>query len=434
MNYILHIDGDGFFVSCELTRRPDLRGKPVVTGAERGIATALSYEAKALGLKRGDPVFKIRREFPQVVVLPSDFELYGMMAQRMYSIVRRFSPIVEEYSIDECFAEVILPYIGEGEGGVLVIPPPSLPLSKEEGNDDRLEILARCVRDTLEVELGVSFSVGIAPTKTLAKIASNWAKPHGATVIVPIDREQFLAKTPIGKVWGVGLAGKRKLESTGVLTALDFARKDEVWIKQHFHKPQLQTWRELNGVSVLSVSTAARVPQSIQRTRTFTPPSSKKEFLWTQLSKHTEEACMSARLHGLFASRALFFLKTQDFRYMTAQVEFNSTNSPQEILTRITGTFAGLFDSKKVYRATGVTLFYFQERAPEDLFGTNQQHERLENVYKSIDKLDSRFGKHTVFLASSLQHGDARPRLAVGRTSGVVPRRHLLLPQLGNVF
>src|SRR6185369_6203305 len=104
MSTILHIDGDYFFASCEISLNPSLRGKPVVTGQERGIATSMSPEAKALGVHRGMPVFKIRKEFPQVIITTSNYKNYGIFAQRMYDIVRRYSPLVEEYSIDECFA------------------------------------------------------------------------------------------------------------------------------------------------------------------------------------------------------------------------------------------------------------------------------------------------------------------------------------------
>src|SRR5688572_26380317 len=102
--HILHIDGDSFFASVETSLNPRLRGLPVVTGKERGIASAMSKEAKALGISRGMPIFKIKKEFPQVVILSSDYGTYELFAQRMFAIVRRYAREVEEYSIDECFA------------------------------------------------------------------------------------------------------------------------------------------------------------------------------------------------------------------------------------------------------------------------------------------------------------------------------------------
>src|SRR5688572_2309237 len=98
---ILHIDGDSFFVSCEQSLNPSLRGKPVVTGEEKGIASAMSPEAKKLGIHRGMPVFQIRKLYPETIILPGDYDAYALFAERMYTIVRRHAPLVEEYSIDE---------------------------------------------------------------------------------------------------------------------------------------------------------------------------------------------------------------------------------------------------------------------------------------------------------------------------------------------
>src|SRR3990167_8361555 len=103
---IFHMDGDAFFVACEVAKNPKLRGLPVVTGEERGIASALSYEAKALGLKRGDPIFRIKKNYPTVLVLPGDYKSYAEYSRKMFDIVRRYADDVEEYSIDECFADL----------------------------------------------------------------------------------------------------------------------------------------------------------------------------------------------------------------------------------------------------------------------------------------------------------------------------------------
>src|SRR4051812_44262540 len=103
---ILHVDGDAFFAACEVAKDPSLRGKPVVTGKERGIVSAATYEAKALGIKRGVPLHDVHKICPEAIILPSDYETYSLFSQRMYAIVRRYSPSVEEYGIDECFADL----------------------------------------------------------------------------------------------------------------------------------------------------------------------------------------------------------------------------------------------------------------------------------------------------------------------------------------
>jgi DNA polymerase-4/DNA polymerase V len=173
---ILHMDGDAFFVSVEVAKDPSLRGKPVVTGAERGIVSALSYEAKALGVTRGMPIFRVKKLFPTVIVLPGDYQSYAKYSSMMFDIVRRYADDVEEYSIDECFAELT-------------------------GLDKPLKMtyreIAERIKQEVNVELDLSVTVGVAPTKVLAKVASKWVKPNGLTIITVHDIDIFLSKTMI---------------------------------------------------------------------------------------------------------------------------------------------------------------------------------------------------------------------------------------------
>ncbi|MGH7141204.1 MAG: DNA polymerase Y family protein, partial [Minisyncoccia bacterium] len=150
---ILHIDGDAFFASCEVAKNPKLRGKSVITGKERGIVSAATYEAKALGVTRGMRLSDVRRICPDAVILPSDYETYSIFSARMYSIVRRYTPAVEEYSIDECFAD-------------LTGMRRSLHMSYPQ--------IAERIKEELDRELGMTFSIGLSATKVLAKVGSKW--------------------------------------------------------------------------------------------------------------------------------------------------------------------------------------------------------------------------------------------------------------------
>src|SRR3712207_5163375 len=206
---IVHIDGDAFFASCEQAKNPKLQGKPVVTGKERGIAASMSYEAKARGVTRGMPIRQVRQVCPDAIILPSDYETYSLLSVRMFAIVRRYTPEVEEYSIDECFADLT----------GLRRP---LRMSYEE--------MATCIKRDLDRELGFTFSVGLAPNKVLAKIASKWQKPSGLTIIPGREIHRYLAKLPIEKVWGIGEQTSAYLAKHGIRTALALARKPEAWI------------------------------------------------------------------------------------------------------------------------------------------------------------------------------------------------------------
>ena len=155
---ILHIDGDSFFASCEIAKDPSLRGKPVITGQERGIASSMSYEAKARGITRGMRLFEIKKICPEAVILPSDYETYSLYSKRMGAIVRRYTGEIEEYSIDECFADLT---------GL------RRPLHLS------YKAIAEKIKREIESELGMTFSVGVGLNKVTSKIASKWKKPSG---------------------------------------------------------------------------------------------------------------------------------------------------------------------------------------------------------------------------------------------------------------
>src|SRR4030095_1807820 len=152
---ILHIDGDAFFASCEQSRRPQLQGRPVVTGEERGIAGSMRCEATARGVTRGMRLAEIKKRCPEVVILPSDYETYSLLSKRFFTIVRRYTPEVEEYSIDECFC--------------------ALTGLRRPLRMSYLQIAER-IKHTLDTELGFTFSVGLAPNKVVAQIASKWQR------------------------------------------------------------------------------------------------------------------------------------------------------------------------------------------------------------------------------------------------------------------
>lgn len=174
---ILHIDGDAFFAACEQSRNPALQGKPVITGKERGIVASMSYEAKARGITRAMRLAEAKKLCPEVVLLPSDYETYSLLSTRLFAIVRRFTPDVEEYSIDECFADL-----------TGLQRPLNLSYHK----------IAERIQQVLAQELGCTFSIGLASSKVVAKIASKWKKPSGLTCIPGYEIHRYLATLPVG--------------------------------------------------------------------------------------------------------------------------------------------------------------------------------------------------------------------------------------------
>ena len=424
---ILHIDGDAFFASCEQARDPQLQGKPVVTGKERGIAASMSYEAKARGVTRGMRLSEIKRLCPDAIILPSDYETYSLLSKRLVAIVRRYTPEVEAYSIDEVFADLT----------GLRRP---LRMSYEQ--------MAAAIKKELDTELGFTFSVGLAPNKVLAKIASKWQKPSGLTSIPGYDIHRFLKALPVGKVWGIGPNTAALLNKHGVQSALDFARKPELWVKKLLTKPFYETWQELNGRSVLPLITEEKASyQSIQKVKTFTPPSGDRAFVFAQLSKNIENACIKARKYKLAAKGACIFLKTQQFKYHGLDVRFSrATPFPQEMIKIIEPAFEQLFRPGEEYRATGVVLIKLEtdDMVQLDLFGETLRAEKFSRVYQAVDRMREKYGKHTVFLGSSFlahkfgQHMGERgdePQRKQQLFKGETKRKRLAIPMfMGTVL
>ncbi|MFC1632601.1 DNA polymerase IV [Patescibacteria group bacterium] len=381
---IAHVDADAFFASCEQALHPELKGRPVITGKERGIVSAASYEAKALGIKRGVPLQDVKKICPDAVILPSDYENYSLFSKRMFDVLRRYSPSVEEYSIDEAFVDLT---------GL------RRPLNKTY-----LE-MGQTFQQDIENELGITVSVGISTSKVLAKLASKWNKPNGFLYISRRDIDQYLGKVTIDKVWGIGPQTTNFLLKQNIKTPLDFIKRPEEWIRKNLTKPHQEIWEELNGDSVYNVEAELKEKyQTITKTKTFTPATSDPVYVFGQLSKNIENACIKARRYKLGTKRISIFLKDQEYNFAGMQSTLSrNTAYPKDIMQIARKMFEQVYCSSKRYRATGVLLHDLDslESLQLNLFETPIQVKKQEHIFESIDELSKRFGKHTVFLGSS---------------------------------
>ncbi len=382
---ILHLDADAFFASCEQAIHPELKGKPVITGKERGIVAAASYEAKARGVKRGMRLFEAKKACPDAIMLPSDYETYSLFSLRMFEIIRRFSPDVEEYSIDEAFVDLTgLRRSFHGPYGMI----------------------AQKMQKSVEKELGITVSVGVSLSKVLAKIGSKHKKPNGLTLIPGRDIHLYLDQLPVDKVWGIGSNTAAFLGKFGITTALQFARKEETFIRKNLSKPYQEIWHELNGRSAYPVVTETKQTyQSISKTKTFTPPSNDAAFVYAQLSKNLENACIKARRYNLSAARLIIFLRRQDFKDSGVEIKLSSpTAYPENLFSALREGFNSLYNSCELYRQTGVVLagLISEGEIQHSLFDDIVRIEKLEKIYRAMDSLSERFGKHTIQHASSM--------------------------------
>ena len=419
---ILHLDADAFFASCEQAVHPELRGKPVITGKERGIVAAASYEAKARGIKRGMSLPEIKRACPDVVIVPSDYETYSLFSVRMFGILRRFSPDVEEYSIDEAFVDLTgLRRRFHGPYGMI----------------------ARKMQEAIETEIGITVSVGVSLSKVLAKIGSKHNKPHGITLIPGRDIHIYLERLPLEKVWGIGPNTAAFLRKFGITTALQFARKDETFIEKHLSKPYREIWEELNGRSVCPVTTESKSSyQSISKTKTFTPPSGDNTFVFAQLSKNLENACIKARRYRLAATLLLVFLRTREFNDTGVEMRLSKpTAYPADLFGPLHDGFDRLYRRGSFYRQTGVVLAGLvpDTKVQYTLFDDTTRIEKLSRVYNAVDMISERYGKYSVHHASSLptklqalhegERGDA-PERTRNLVKGENKRQRLKLPMI----
>jgi DNA polymerase IV len=388
--HIVHVDADAFFASVEQAIHPEYRGKPVITGAERGIVAAASYEAKALGIKRAIPLHEAKKICPHLIILPSDYETYSLYSKKIFIILRRYSPQIEEYSIDEAFVDL------KGLRRV---------------HHCSYQEIARRMQRSIHEELGITVSVGLSLSKSLAKLGSKRKKPHGFVAIPGRDIERFLSETPLREVWGFGPNISALLEKHGLRTALDYIRLPISFIKNNLGKVGIEIYQELSGERVYHVSTQIKQSYaSISKFKTFTPPSKNPAIVYARLLRNLESACIKARRYQLSARHLVCILRQQDFRSRGLALTLSRPSAyPLELQKIVREIFGKLFQENVLYRATGIILAQLEAERPGqfEIFENPLTILRNERLYQSLDEINARYGKHTVFLGDGVPLGDA---------------------------
>ena len=417
---IIHMDADAFFTSVEQALNPALKGKPVVTGKERGIIACASYEAKAIGIKRGLSLRDAIGLCRELVVLPSDYETYSLFSKRMFNIVRRYTPMVEESSIDEVFADLT---------GMRRV----FRTSYEE--------IARRIKYDIRDNLGVTVSIGLSVTKSLAKLASSMHKPDGLTVVPGTRIHVFLADIPLGDVWGIGPGSRSLLEKFGVMTAHDFVCRDEKWISQLMGKPGRDIWNELRGTTAFPIQAGkAEPPATVSKTKTFSMPSSDRNYVYGRLLRNVESAFIKLRRHKLKALVLGIMLRRNNYDEEGLEARLSrSTAATQEVIPLVRALFGCLFKEGVAYRSVMVFLSRLSDEGSDqlDLFEDRLRIEKTERISKAVDEINRRSGKHSVSVGTSLfldtVPRNARDELPVRKQSllpGESKRRRLSLPRM----
>lgn len=408
------LDGNNFYVSCERVFRPSLNGRPVVVLSNNdGCAIARSNEAKALGIRMGTPYHEIRARLPDagVVALSANFPLYGDMSSRMMSIAAGLGPAQEVYSIDECFVGL-------------------------HGMRGDLRERAVRLRTRLLQWIGIPCGIGIGPTKTLAKLANHVAKeaerrpgaPYAQALAQVCDLsrlpagvtpEDLLAATPAGDVWGIGPRLSQRLEADGVRSALDLARADAASLRRRFGVAVERTVRELQGCACIGLEDAPRPRKEVACTRAFGTPVATLPPLREAVSEYASRAALKLRQQGAHAGQVLVFIHTNPFRRSEAQYA-RSTTLP---LRRPTADTAAIVQAAlqglqaiwqpgfRIHKA-GVMLLELQDAGVEqgELALDTEDHAagRVPRLMAALDRLNDRYGRGTVQLASAGLGGERR--------------------------
>jgi len=383
---IIHIDGDAFFASVMQSLYPSLKGKPVITGKERGIATAISYEAKRLGVTRGMRLSEIKRICPSCIWIESDYDAFTLVSQRMFDIIRTYSPFVEEYSIDEGFIDI---------------------KGLRRMHRKTYKEIALSIKQEVEQKLDISVSVGLSITKSLAKLASSFRKPSGFTPVKGKHIEYLLKLRKVDDIWGLGHQTKAYLRQFNIHSAFDFANLSLAFVQKHLSKPFVEIWYELRGTKIYSLQTERKSTyKSISKTQTFSPATNNKELLWAYLLEHIENAFHKARDYKYVVGKVFLFLKTQQFEYRSTEVSLlTKTGHPLLVRKELRCGFDHIYSPLFLYRTTGCTItdLHDAKLVQTSLFDNNMQQKKSERLYTILEsnpKVD--FG--TSVLIAKKQH------------------------------
>lgn len=377
-------DCNNFYVSCERVFRPDLIGRPVVVLSNNdGCVVALSNEAKAMGIRRGDAYFKIRREAEQagVVAFSGNHQLYGDMSERVMTILRSIVPKVETYSVDEAFLtfpENIADMSGFGQ-----------------------YIAERVAHDT-----GIPISVGIAPTKTLAKIASRFAKKYpgyrSACMIDSADKaSKALEMTDIKDVWGIGRRFATRLNAINITTAAQFANLPESAVSRIFNIVGVRTWRELNGTPCISIEPTDATRLTITSSRSFATEITDYDALRRAVASFATIAGRKLREQNSFALEVGVFVATnrfslhrpQYFNHVSVALE-SPVNDTPALIKASDAALRRVFRNGFGYKKAG---FSITRISPADgmqptLFTDIDRMARRHKLMIALDRINSRPG------------------------------------------
>ncbi len=384
------IDCNSFYVSCERLFNPKIRKKPVVVLSNNdGCIISRSTEAKALGIKMGEPYFKAKDIIikNKVNVFSSNYSLYGDLSRRVMRTLKRFNSAIEVYSIDEAFLDL------------------------SNFSDDEVEKVGREIRETVLKWTGIPTSIGIAKTKTLSKVANHIAKKKksGVTSLIGIENiDPILEKVEINDVWGVGRQLTKFYHKNGIYNAKQLKNKSNTWIKKNSNVLGSRTAMELRGVPCIDLETTQTKRKSCVVSRSFGQRIEKYQELKEAVANYCLNASEKIRSESLIAKSITVFVRTSPFQsrfgyYSNSKtIDFAiSTNNSIEIVKTALVALDSIFKNGYRYQKAGVMLTGLSnEDGSKNLF-SSERDEKIKGLMRSIDNTNYRYGRSTLSLASA---------------------------------
>lgn len=367
---IIHVDLDAFFASVEQLDNPELKGRPVIVGGsikERGVVSTASYEARAFGVQSAQPIARARKLCPQGVFLRVRMDRYREISRRVLKILSSCTPKVEPVSIDEAFLDI----------------------TGCEKLFGKAEDIAREIKTRIKKEVGLTCSLGVAPNKFLAKVASGMQKPDGLVIVKDNDKESFLANLPVGKIWGVGKVTQRELQQMGIYTIRQLGELSFSELQKTFGRIGARLYNLSHGIDRTPVLTDRKI-KSMSSETTFPHDISERKILEKTLYELSVKVSKTLRNKGLGAKSIQLKVRFSDFTTFTRSHTYReATNLTEFIWQRAKELLDKKVDlSARKVRLIGLAVFNLGAQRQMELFVP----EKMQRLEVALEKIEKKYG------------------------------------------
>ena len=367
---IIHVDLDAFFASVEQLDNPELKGRPVIVGGsikERGVVSTASYEARAFGVQSAQPIARARKLCPQGVFLRVRMDRYREISRRVLKILSFCTPKVEPASIDEAFLDI----------------------TGCEKLFGKAEDIAREIKTRIKTEVGLTCSLGVAPNKFLAKVASGMQKPGGLVIVKDNEKESFLANLPVGKIWGVGKVTQRELQQMGIYTIRQLGELSFSELQKTFGRIGARLYNLSHGIDRTPVLTDRKI-KSMSSETTFPHDISERKVLEKTLYELSVKVSKRLRNKGLEAKSIQLKVRFSDFTTFTRSHTYReATNLTEFIWQRAKELLDKKVDlSSRKVRLIGLAVFNLGAQRQMELFVP----EKMQRLEVALEKIEKKYG------------------------------------------